>query len=113
MPDLFDVVPAQARDNDTDTARAAAESLTASDVGRLYGLILAALRRHPAGLTVPEIAEHVQEPRDTISPRMRPMQVKGYVYTTGEKRVPPGHSRSCIVWKAGDDALQDHPRSAA
>ncbi len=49
MPDLFDVVPAQARDADPATSHEAAESLTESDINRLYGLILGALRASPDG----------------------------------------------------------------
>ena len=119
MNSLFDPVPAQARDSDPVTSHEAAASLTESDVGRLYSLILNVLRRCPTGLTVPEIAERVQLPRDTVSPRMRPMQADGLVHATG-KRIPPGHTRSCFVWKAGNDedqstaeTVHDHAGSAA
>lgn len=113
MPDLFDP-PARARDTDPATSHEAAESITEADVNRLFGLILQVLRASPAGLTVPEIAERVQLPRDTVSPRMRPMQERGLVYAQG-KRIPPGHTRSCLVWKAGsdEDRLQDHARTTA
>lgn len=119
MPDLFDVMPAQARDHDPATSHEAAESLTESDITRLYGLILGALRASPAGLTVPEIADRLNIPRDTISPRMRPMQGKGYVRCTNENRIPSveGHSRACFVWRAGNDEdkqpVHDHAGTAA
>lgn len=119
MPDLFDVVPGQARDADPATSHEAAESLTESDITRLYGLILGALRESPDGLTVPEIADRLKIPRDTISPRMRPMQGKGYVRCTSEKRIPnlEGHSRGCFVWRAGtsedNEPLHDHAGSTA
>lgn len=104
-PNLFDWKPpepeAKARRTDPETSHAAARSVTADKLARLQAAVIRVLKEWPSGLTVPEIAVLLGEPRDTISPRIRPMVNLNLVADSGEKRIPPGHTRSCIVWRAG------------
>ena len=92
--DLF----AWARRNDPDTAHAAARSLSSETLARLQRLVCDTLAVHPEGLTTTEIAQLGGLPRDSISPRMKPLTEGGLVADSGERRAPAGKTRRQIVW---------------
>lgn len=50
------------------------------------------------GLTVIEIAQFLDQPRDSISPRMQPLVKQGRVRDTGLKRVPDGYRVKATIW---------------
>lgn len=90
---------AWARNTDPDTAHEAADALTGSEaLAYLQKLVCDALAAHD-GLTVTEIARLVGQPRDTISPRMRPLEKAHRVEETDERRVPAGMKKKQIVWR--------------
>jgi predicted ArsR family transcriptional regulator len=86
------------RANDPDTSVAAAKSL--QSVARLEELVLRFVRacgKH--GATTEEISDAMHLPRVTVSPRMKPLEKKGFVKATEERR--KGLSgRPSIVWVA-------------
>ena len=88
--DLF----ALARNSDPATSKDAARSL---DVERLQKFVLTWLN-FSAGLTAQELADYIGVPRDSISPRIRPLVDKGLVMDSGLRRAGPS-GRACIVWK--------------
>ena len=81
---------ALARRTDPDTSHVAALTV---DANRLEGLVVALLERHPDGLIVKEIAVLLDIDKWSISPRMKPLEEKGLVQRTADRR-----DRS-IVWK--------------
>lgn len=91
---------AYARNSDPDTSREAADSMTPGRLGEIEGRVVAALKAEPFGLTVPEIADALDLPRDTVSPRMKTLVRRGLVEDSGAKKRPDGHKVSCIIWKA-------------
>jgi hypothetical protein len=90
------------RRTDPDTSHDAAESLS---VSFLEGLVVKALGEARTGLITHEIAHRWSVFRDTISPRMKPLRMKGKVYDSGERRAwhgSPGNppsKRKSIVWQ--------------
>lgn len=98
-----------ARWSDPPTSHEAAEAL---DPASLYGKIIATLKKAARGsiyspkpgLITHEISHLTGISLVTISPRMRPMSDKGWVYDTGETRFwigAPGDKatkRKSIVW---------------
>lgn len=84
---------AYARRSDPATARDAAASV---DVSKQQEMILHYLDWKPG--TTGEIAEYYDLPRDSISPRIRPLVDKGLVIDSGERRAGPS-GRKAIVWK--------------
>lgn len=52
------------------------------------------------GLTVIEIAQFLDQPRDSVSPRMQPLVKRGRVRDTGLKRVPEGYRVKATIWAA-------------
>ena len=81
---------ALARRSDPDTSHVAALTV---DANRLEGLVVALLERNPDGLIVKEIASLLDIDKWSISPRMKPLEEKGLVQRTADRR-----DRS-IVWK--------------
>jgi DNA-binding MarR family transcriptional regulator len=101
--DLFDTAPgagspgaAYARNTDPGPSHAAAEAV---DATKLEALTLAVLRRFPCGLTSFEIAEILGLEWSSISPRMKPLEERGLVVRTAERR------NKRTVWVARADAL--------
>jgi DNA-binding MarR family transcriptional regulator len=84
--------PARARRTDPVTSHTAARSVKPR---LIESLVLNHLRygNDGNGLTTSEIAERSKIPRDSISPRMRPMEQRGLVVRTSEKR------DGRIVWR--------------
>ena len=76
----------------TDPATSHVAALTV-DANRLEGLVVALLERNPDGLIVKEIASLLDIDKWSISPRMKPLEEKGLVQRTADRR-----DRS-IVWK--------------
>lgn len=76
---------ALARSTDPQTSHDAAKVV---NVSHTELAVLIPLSRHPMGLTVSEIAEKASFPRDSISPRMRPLLAKKMIIKPGTKRIP-------------------------
>lgn len=69
-------------------------------VEQLEGLILRTLRSWPEGLTCIELAHILGVGRDSISPRMKPLEEKKrLVYRDGTRRVC-GSRSATTVWQA-------------
>jgi hypothetical protein len=83
----------RARRADPDTAKAAARTVSVSD---LESKVLETLRRF-GGMTTHELAEYLDLSLVSISPRMAPLRSKRFVVDSGERRKGPSGVRS-IVW---------------
>jgi hypothetical protein len=100
-----------ARWTDPETSHQAAESLNAADLAHLYSVVWETLvknqnnPKYPHGLITREIAFLAGVHWGSISPRMKTMRLKGWVFNTGERRpwhgAPgnPASSRLSIVWQ--------------
>ncbi len=97
--DDFDRPKALARRSDPKTSHDAAESLGEVALSDLQAKIVAVLRGHPFGLTVPDIARLLELPRDTISPRMTPLVDLNMIIRTEDTCRPQGHTRQCTIWR--------------
>jgi hypothetical protein len=99
--DLDFSAPAYARSEDPDTSHSAARAVEGDVATRLQRMVLDALSAHPGGLTSREIAHLCGLERDTISPRMVPLETNGWVYRSDERRICryTGEGRASIVWK--------------
>ena len=85
---------AMARRTDPDTSHIAALTV---DANRLEKLVVSALTQYPNGCTVKEISVSLDIDKWSISPRMKPLEGKGLVERTTERR-----DRS-IVWRIADE----------
>ena len=85
---------AMARRTDPDTSHIAALTV---DANRLEKLVVSALMQYPNGCTVKEISVILDIDKWSISPRMKPLEGKGLVERTAERR-----DRS-IVWRIADE----------
>ena len=85
---------AMARRTDPDTSHIAALTV---DANRLEKLVVSALTQYPNGCTVKEISVILDIDKWSISPRMKPLEGKGLVERTTERR-----DRS-IVWRIADE----------
>jgi DNA-binding MarR family transcriptional regulator len=99
QPTLFNDEPERGahRHEDPDTSVDAANSV---DATALEAEVLTAFRAHTAGfgLTSEDVAQHLRMELGSVTPRFRPLEAKGYIYRTTERR--PGKSgRNRIVWK--------------
>lgn len=113
---------ALARATDPATSHGAAEAAT-GELADLHGRIVRAIAtnaeacRDPrAGLTTTEIAEALSKPRDSISPRMAALVKARIIEDSGERRIPRGHTRPSIVWRAARtpaEAQSDHDKREA
>ena len=88
---------ALSRNSDPISSDRAAETV---HVERTEGEIVAMLRYCPTGLTCLELAAALSMARDSISPRMKPLETKGLVYRDGTRRVR-GSRSATTIWKAG------------
>lgn len=79
------------RRNDPETSKAAADAI-AEHAERLQGMILRQLNRYHQGLTTRWLAANLGIDFASISPRMAPMERKGWVEMT-EKKVKSPHSK--------------------
>lgn len=91
-----------ARWSDPETSHAAAESIKPS---HLQGIIIETMAKGPrGGMITHEIADSCGIGYQTITPRMKRMVEKGWVYDTGERRCwgggpgSPSTTRESIVW---------------
>ncbi len=85
------------RHEDPDTSVDAANSV---DATALEAEVLVAFRDAPKdyGCTSEEAANYLRMELGSVTPRFRPLEAKGYIYRTSERR--PGKSgRNRIVWK--------------
>jgi DNA-binding MarR family transcriptional regulator len=98
QPTLFDDEPERGahRTEDPDTSVDAAASV---DATALEAEVLTAFRwSSKDGWTSEEVAEFLRMELGSVTPRFRPLEAKGYIYRTTERR--PGKSgRNRIVWK--------------
>jgi hypothetical protein len=86
----------KARWSDPPTSHAAAEQVNAT---KLEVIVAAAIRRAgPRGLIAAELPEHTGLALNTVTPRTRPLVMKGVIYDSGEKRPGPSGKQQ-IVWK--------------
>lgn len=92
---------AYARSTDPATAHQAAASVK-PDLPRLEAAVLDCLRAFGArGLTSEELADAMAMERVTVSPRLKPLALKGLAVDTGMRR--QGRSgRASIVWRAAE-----------
>jgi len=86
---------AMARRTDPDTSHIAAVTV---DANRLEGFVLSILGQYPDGLTTREISTLLHSDMVSISPRMKPLEKKGLVERTAERRGLSG--RRSIVWRS-------------
>ena len=80
-----------ARNTDPDTSHAAAASVK---VALLERRVVACLREHEEGLNTKELCELTGIHVNSISPRMKPLEAKGIIRRTDERR------GASIVWRA-------------
>ena len=92
---------AYARNTDPTTSQEAANSLSDGCLTALQKIVVDILKAHSSGLTVPEIAAIADRTVVTISPRIRPLVNAGVIHNSGTKKIPPEHTRACIVWAFG------------
>ena len=86
--------PALARALDPETSRQAAQSV---DVERLQSEILYFLAaRNNLGATASELAQLIGVPRDSISPRLKPLESLGRIARSGTRKQLSGRSQT--VW---------------
>lgn len=93
IPDWDD--HAHARNRDPETSH---EAAAAVDVTHREGQVLDILRRHPEGLCGKQAADLLGVQIDSIRPRFAPLERKGFISRTGERRLYKGTNH--IVWKA-------------
>lgn len=105
---LLDWQPkARARHADPISSREAAESLSSTHLEELERRIVGYLREQGEwGGTVPELADALAMPRDSISPRMQPIARKGIIIPTRTRRKEEGKRIGCTVWVAVSNALK-------
>jgi hypothetical protein len=97
----FDFSQALARHSDPSTSHLAAALVNVEDRERV---ILDALREVGSrGATCNELGAILQLPRDSVSPRMRPMVKKNWVKDSGMRRLTSAN-REAIVWTLIDTA---------
>ena len=92
-----------ARSSDPETSHAAARGVNATKLERLF---LKALRGVKEGGTADEIAEYLDRPLNTISPRTRPLVNKGLIKDSGERRATRS-GRKAIVWTANMNPIKN------
>jgi hypothetical protein len=90
---------AWARSRDPVTSHIAAESVRGDIATKLESDVLAAIKRHPHGLTNHELVTATGLTWNTCTPRIAPLVRKKLVVDSGERRKGPTN-RACIVWKA-------------
>ena len=93
---MFNFLRALSRTSDPITSDDAAALV---HVEHVEGVIVRHLKFWPAGLTCIELAGSTGLPRDSISPRMKPLELKGLVYRDGTRWVR-GSRSATTVWKA-------------
>ena len=93
---MFEFLNALSRNSDPITSDEAAAQV---HVEHVEGVIVRHLKFWPAGLTCIELAGSTGLPRDSISPRMKPLEVKRLVYRDGTRKVR-GSRSATTVWRA-------------
>ena len=91
--DTLDPFTALARHTDPGTSHDAAARM-AYGVATLETMVVQCLRAAPSGLTTDEIATHTGVRLVSVSPRMKPLELRGLVVRTAERR------DGRIVWRA-------------
>ncbi len=89
-----ELTTAKARSSDPITSHEAAQSIRPTN---LEQVVLDGLRLCGNGATSDELAEKMRMDRDSVSPRMRPLQKKGFVRLTDQTRVGKSGRRQ-VVW---------------
>lgn len=100
--------PAAARATDPDTSQAAARSL---DIQPMQREILIALHHNPGGLTGTQLAEATNLSLNTVTPRFAPLQRKGLIRDSGQRRPGPSGRRQ-IVWVLTEQRVLVFPAEA-
>lgn len=84
-----------ARRTDPVTSHQAAAEVNAT---KLEVIVAAAIRRAgPRGLIAAELPEHTGLALNTVTPRTRPLCMKGIIFDSGRKRLGPSNKQQ-IVW---------------
>lgn len=92
---LFDnPKPAPSRAEDPDTSKSAAQKV---DTKMLESMVLYALSQNGPS-TTQEIGQHLGKSLVTISPRMKPLESKGKIQRTLERR-KTASGATAIVWR--------------
>ena len=93
----MDMDNARARTTDPATSHAAAALV---DTNSVADRILSALKAAEDGLTTYELAEATGLARVSVSPSMKPMEIKGFIHRAGT-RLTPETNRNALVWYEG------------
>ena len=94
---------AYARNSDPNTSHMAADDIQ-PHVTNLQHMVLSALQDNGA-MTTEQVAEYLGINIVSISPRFRPMAIRGVISDTGERRQNKS-GRSAIVWRAVNNGAQ-------
>lgn len=87
-----------ARHTDPRTSKEAAEKVRVGPLQiAILRELLRALKFDPSGLTMNETVDLTGKPNESITPRFRPMEKKGLILDTGDKRRNPS-GKLAIVW---------------
>jgi len=108
MIDLFEEAlngAAWAREEDPQTAHAAASSIRGQKASELEMQVVRAVIKHPEGLACYEIQALTQIPNESLTPRLAPLRRKGLIKDSGQRRTAPS-GRQQIVWVEGDGKPQ-------
>lgn len=100
-PDLFDAADARARSGDPETSHEAAAHMDATGTtSRLENEVYSYMKRHGGRWTTPEIAKALNHHAWSISPRMVPLEVKGFIRRDGKKLTinSTGRPRELQAW---------------
>ncbi len=101
-PDLFGDAPdAFARRTDPVTSHDAAKAAQRTSKALSDQCLTLIRKAGERGHTASELAKIIRVPRDSISPRLKPMVVKSLIRDSGVTRKPKG-GREQIVWVAVD-----------
>lgn len=88
---------AEARTEDPDTSQAAAD-MVERDMPGLQKTVYDAVCQCSDGATVDELAILLGIQTETVSPRMRPLERKGFIADSGKRRHLPDKKVGRIVW---------------
>lgn len=87
-----------ARNTDPITSHRAVDDIS-PHVTKREGEVLAALKSNTFGMTINDIADYLGRSLVSVSPRLKPLVLKGLVEDSGLRRDGP-EGRSRVIWRA-------------
>lgn len=84
-----------ARTDDPDTSHEAAASINATRIERI---VLEAFWKSPSGLIAEEVSLLTRLPLNTVTPRIAPLERKGYIIPTGKRKGSSGRNQRVYKW---------------